>query len=267
MIKKELLMEQEQVKKVRQIVRIAAIVLLFLFVLACGAAMLLSILAQRADSGAPTLFGYQLRIVTTDSMAECDSTDVSEYEIGSIPAGSLIFIQTMPEDMTEAEEWCRDLQVGDVLTFRYTYAEEVTITHRIIDITEKETGGYLIELAGDNKNSDSYGMTQTIDTSLAVRSNYIVGKVTGQLELLGSIASRPTLVLLTVLLIGFLVTLVETVHIVSMLQKQRVESLAGEVESLRDRLTVLECRLTDSEEPAETVEMVEMVDPADETEQ
>lgn len=248
-------MNREQVKK---IARIASTVLLFLIVIACGIAMILAMIAKRADSDAPTLFGYQLRVVTTDSMAECDLTDVSDYEVGSIPAGSLVFIKTMPEDVTEAEAWCRDLKVGDVLTFRYTYAEEVTITHRIIAITEKETGGYLIELAGDNKNSTTYNqLTQTIDTSIAVRSNYIVGKVTGQSELLGTIAGRPTAILLMVLLVGFLVILIEAIRFVSLLQKQGVTELKDELADLQRRLADIETRLGDTAEPAEPEESVE----------
>lgn len=249
-------MNQAQVKK---IARVASTVLLFLIVIACGIAMILALLAKRADGDAPTLFGYQLRVVTTDSMAACDLTDVSDYNIGSIPAGSMVFIKTMPEDTAEAENWCQDLQVGDVLTFRYTYAEEVTITHRIISITEKETGGYLIELAGDNKNSTTYNnqLTQTIDTSIAVRSNYIVGKVTGQSALLGAIAGRPTAILLMALLVGFLVILIEAMRFVSLLQKQGMTELKAELADLQHRLADIERRLAEPEEPATSADETE----------
>ena len=47
-----------------------------------------------------------------------------------------------------------NVKVGDVLTFRYVYATQVTITHRITSITEEANGEFIIELAGDNKNSE-----------------------------------------------------------------------------------------------------------------
>ena len=71
------------------------------------------------------------------------------------------------------------------MTFKYVYARQETITHRITEITEKPAGGYVIKLEGDNKNSDTETLAQTIDTSLADSPNYVVGKVTGQSYVLG----------------------------------------------------------------------------------
>jgi hypothetical protein len=110
-------------------------------------------------------------------MAACDHTDVSGYRIKDIPIRSLIFVRMIPEDPDDAYEWYQNLQVGDVLTFRYVYTNQVTITHRITSITEKETRGFLIELAGDNKNAESDQLYQTIDTSIPNSTNYVIGKV------------------------------------------------------------------------------------------
>ena len=41
------------------------------------------------------------------------------------------------ENAEEAKAWYADLKVGDVLTFKYVYVRQETITHRIIDIEEK----------------------------------------------------------------------------------------------------------------------------------
>lgn len=68
----------------------------------CLVMLVMSFFARRSD-GAVTLFGnLQLRIVLSPSMAKSDQTDVSQYEIKSIPAKSMVFVKTVPEDETEA---------------------------------------------------------------------------------------------------------------------------------------------------------------------
>ena len=54
---------------------------------------------------------------------------------------------------TEADNWAlrgaayANIKKGDVLTFRYVYDRQVTITHRVIEDPEKkETGGYDAEI-------------------------------------------------------------------------------------------------------------------------
>ena len=120
-------------------------------------------------------------------MDKCELTDVSGYRIKSIPVKSCIFVQVAPEDEEQKKEWYARLKVGDVLTFRYVYTRQETITHRIVSIEEKDSGGYIITLEGDNKNADSEQLRQTIDTSLTDSPNYIIGKVTGQSYFLGII--------------------------------------------------------------------------------
>ena len=53
----------------------------------------------------------------------------------------------------------------------------MTITHRVKSIVEKDTGGYIIELVGDNKTGESELLVQTIDTSIEESPNYIIGEV------------------------------------------------------------------------------------------
>ena len=149
--------------------------------------VLIAAFAPRGEDGASELWGHELRIVTTDSMEECDETDVSAFDIKSIPSNSMIFVEKTPEDEALAHEWYAGLKVGDVLTVRYTYVHQMTITHRITSIEEKEDGGYIIKLAGDNKASDETTLYQTIDTSDKTSTNYVIGRVKGQSRFLGSI--------------------------------------------------------------------------------
>lgn len=147
------------------------------FLVIATLALAVTLLSERSETGAVEFMGYQTLIVVSESMEPCAETDVSGFEIKSIPKNSMILVQLVPEDETEATNWYRSLKVGDVLTFRYYYATQITITHRITSITEKESGGFIIELAGDNKNSDSKQLYQTIDTSNPASMNYVIGKV------------------------------------------------------------------------------------------
>ena len=130
--------------KLKKILNTGVTVLLYVFLFVSMLALVLSLVSQKGADGATTLFGYQMRVIVSDSMGACDQTDVSQYEIGSLPIRSMVFVETVPEDKTEADQWYAQLKKGDVLTFRYTYTTQVTITHRIIDIYAKETGGYMI---------------------------------------------------------------------------------------------------------------------------
>ena len=171
-------MEKAKIKKIE---KIALDVLLYIFLAICIFAVLITVLAKRGTDGTAEVFGYQMRIVTSDSMAESEFTDTSAYEIKDIPVRSMVFVKVMPDDPAKADEFYRSLKEGDVLTFRYVYTSQVTITHRISSpVVEKETGGFIIEIEGDNKNSEDGLMTQVIDTSIPINTNYVIGKVTGQ---------------------------------------------------------------------------------------
>ena len=145
--------------KIKKIGKIALDVLLYIFLAICIFAVFVTVVSKRDSDGAAEVFGYQMRVVTSDSMSESEFTDVSSFKIKDIPIRSMVFVKVMPDDPAEADEFYRSLKVGDVLTFRYVYTTQVTITHRITSITEKDTGGFIIELAGDNKNSEDGQLT------------------------------------------------------------------------------------------------------------
>ena len=241
------LMNREKLKKVG---KIAMDVLTYIFLALCIFTVMVTILSKKDVDGAAEVFGYQMRVVTSDSMAECEFTNVSNFEIKDIPLRSMIFVKTIPDSGAEADEWYRSLKVGDVLTFRYVYTTQVTITHRIVSITEKETGGFVIDLAGDNKNSESGQLFQTIDTSVPNNPNYVIGKVVGQSYLVGVIMSflkQPIAIVLVIILPCSIIILSEVLKIVKVMgedkRKREQEESAKrdtELEELRVKLAALE---------------------------
>lgn len=236
--------------KIKKIGNVLSNILLGVFLVISVLTVILTVFSKKDVDGAAEIFGYQMRVITSNSMAACELTDVSEFEIKDIPLRSMVFVEVMPEDPAEAEQWYRSLKVGDVLTFRYVYTKQVTITHRIVSITEKETGGFLIELAGDNKNSDDEQLHQTIDTSVPNNMNYVIGKVTGQFLLLGVIMSflmQPVGIVLIIMVPCAIIIVLEILKIVKVFteekkikEKEVSQAKEQELEELRRRLAELE---------------------------
>ena len=238
-------MEKQRSKKIGNIV---LNVLLYLFLAVCIFSVVLTVFSKRSD-GAVEIFGHQMRIVTSDSMAKCEYTDVSKYEIKDIPVRSMVFVELMPRESAAAEAWYRGLKVGDVLTFRYVYTTQVTITHRITAITEKETGGFVITLAGDNKDADNGQLSQVIDTSIPDSTNYVIGKVTGQSYVFGLIMSvlmHPVGIVMIIILPCIVIIMLEILKIIKVLgadkksrAQKELEQKDSELEELRQRLAQL----------------------------
>ena len=235
--------------KMKKIANVALNVLMYIFLALCILSVILTVASKKSPDGAAEVFGYQMRIVVSDSMEKCEYTDVSDYKIKSIPIRSMVFVESVPDDPAEAEAWYADLEVGDVLTFRYVYARQETITHRITSITPKE-GGYIIELAGDNKTSEDGQLYQTIDTSIPNSADYVLGEVKGQAYLLGLILSfltQPIGLVLVVIVPCLVIILLESMKIAKILgedKKKRVqeenEKRESELEELRRKLAAFE---------------------------
>ena len=248
--------------KVKKIGKIALDVLLYIFLAICIFAVFVTVLSKRDSDGAAEIFGYQMRLVTSDSMSESEFTDASAYKIKDIPIRSMVFVKVMPDDPAEADEFYRSLQVGDVLTFRYVYTTQVTITHRIISITEKDTGGFIIELAGDNKNSEDGQLVQVIDTSIPNNTNYVIGKVTGQAYLLGLLMSflmQPVGIILLIIVPCFIIILLEVLKIAKVLgadkkkrEQEEKQKKDDELEELRRKLAELEKQKSEQTVPQPT---------------
>ncbi len=240
--------------KAKKIVKITLNVLTYVFFALCVFTLILTISAKKND-GAASLFGKQLRIVLSDSMASCEQTDVSQFEIQDIPVKSMVIIEEVPEDEAEAKEWFKELKVGDVLTFKYQFvASQETVTHRIISITPNDESdyakGYTIELAGDNKGSETGVLIQTIDTSLENSPNYVIGKVTGQSKFIGWLitATRSTVGIVCIVIVPCLIiATLEIIKLVGVLgsdkkkrHKEEVAKKDKELEEMRKRIELLE---------------------------
>ena len=155
-----------------------AFTIFILLTVLCVFAICFAVVAPRGEDGASQIFGHELRIVESDSMKAHPNTDVSTYKIGSFKKYTMVALELVPEDSAEALNWYSTVKVGDVLTVRYTYDRQVTITHRVTSVELKEDGtGYIIKLQGDNLNSNSAQLTQEIDTSDVTSTNFVIGKV------------------------------------------------------------------------------------------
>lgn len=214
--------------KTKRILKIVTNVLAYVFVALCVGLLIFTITSKRSEDGAVAIFGREMRIVVSGSMEENPETDVSQFKIKSIPVKSVIFVKRVPKDKAKAEEWYKSLQKGDVLTFRYLESGTVlTITHRIIGIEEKPTGGYIISLRADNgAGSELSWQVQVIDTSEVGSTNYVIGKVTGQSKAFGHLIiffSKPYGLALIIIVPCLIVIASEGVRIIGTLKKMKSE--------------------------------------------
>lgn len=225
-------------------------IIMYLFMIVCMFGIIIAIFSKKDVDNTAILFGHQMRVVETPSMEECELTDVSKYDIKSLPVKTLIFIEVVPEDEQKKEKWYADLEIGDVLTFKYLYTRQETITHRIIDIIKKDTGGYLIYLEGDNKDSEEGVLTQIIDTSVSESPNYVVGKVVGQSYPLGLLiyALKSPIGLIFIILIPCAVIIIfEIIKIINVFsaekkakEKENQQKQLDELEELKKKIAQLE---------------------------
>lgn len=237
-------------KRTKRIVQIALNVVLYVFLAICVVSVLVTVASKKEVDGTAELFGYQMRIVTSESMAKCDGTDVSQYKIKSIPIRSLVFIESVPDDVEEAKQWYSEIEVGDVLTFRYLYQTQVTITHRVIKIEDNGTGGYLIHLMGDNKVEGNELDEQIINTSEQSSFNYIMGKVVGQNYPLGwviSLLQEPVGIVLIVIVPCFIIILLEVIKIFNTLNAEKKKKAADEQESKDKEIAELKRQISELE--------------------
>lgn len=238
--------DETKVKKRNRVFSVIINVLLYSFLALCVFLLVIAISSKKDSDGAATVFGRQIRLIRSDSMTESESTDVSEFEIKDLPIKTLIFIETVPEKAEEKEDWYAELEVGDVLTFRYVYVSQETITHRIISIAEKETGGYIIELQGDNAASGTHAGVQTIDTSETESPNYVIGKVTGSSRLLGLLVyalKTPVGICCIVIVPCVIVIGIELVRIFSVINEEKRKKVKEETAKKQDEIDELKQQL------------------------
>ena len=125
----------------------------------------------------------QTRIVISGSM---DGEPRDQYEIPTIPVGSMVFISETPTNETSRNSFYASLEVGDVVTFNYIHPashERMVVTHRIIDILSVDDH-YTYTLKGDSIADDpTNGSVQVVTSD----SGDIIGKVTGVAPWLGQL--------------------------------------------------------------------------------
>ena len=198
---------------IKKIFKILSDILLYCFIFLGLITIIITLSSKKDSDGATNIFNYQLRLVITDSMDKCSETNVSKYKIKSIPKNSLVLIKKIKDNDY------KKIKEGDVLTFRYLYTEQVTITHRVKSIVEKDTGGYIIELVGDNKTGESELLVQTIDTSIEESPNYIIGEVVYTSIIIGFILNmlKSSLGIVFIIIIpSFIIILLEVIKIINM---------------------------------------------------
>ena len=254
---------ENEVKKpktvLQKILDVALTVIVVIVVIIAIFVLFVTITSKKSPDGAANIFGYQMRTILTGSMEkckhedpseECDHVDVSKYEIGHLPVDTMIFIELVPEDKDEANEWYKNLKVGDVLTFQYTGMG--VVTHRIIEIEPNSTGGYEIDLMGDNRGDDGTAGVQTIITNNADSANRVIGKVVGQSVFLGkavTIIRKPVGAIFVILVPCLLIVIVEVVKIIVILtedkrakrkaQKEERKALEEKTETAREDIEEL----------------------------
>ncbi|MFT0898404.1 hypothetical protein [Candidatus Methanoprimaticola sp. MG2] len=122
-------------------------------------------------------------IVISGSM---DGEPRTQYEISTIPLGSMVFVRDVPSDPAGKEGFYSSLRVGDVLTFDYEHPvshETMVVTHRIIDISESG-GTYTYTLKGDSIADDPTNGSVQVVTS---QSGDVIGKVVGVSHWMGEL--------------------------------------------------------------------------------
>ena len=234
----------------KRILRIALSVVQYFFIALCVVAVIIVIVGKKdANDGAITVFGHQMRTVLTGSMEKSEQTDVSGFDIKSIPRKAMVFIETVPEDPAEAKAWYDGLREGDVLTFRYVYSTSEVITHRIVE-REAVEGGWIITLEGDNNSAEYGGDQQVIDTTTdrGLATNYVIGKVVHVSPVFGwfiSSVKEPLGMALIIILPCLLIIVLEAVKIARVLGEEKRRRLGAEHKEKDDKIAELERRLAE----------------------
>lgn len=242
----------------KKVLSITLSVILYVFIALCLVGIFFSVTAKKRGDDAVTVFGMQMRTVLSPSMEKCDEFDASGYEIKDIPVNSVVFIKTVPTNEQEAYEFYKDLEVNDVLTFKYVYDRQLTITHRIIE-KEAIDGGFIIKLQGDNRTSEDGGLVQTINTAID-SPNYVIGKVVGKSYAFGlflTALKSPIGIIFIVILPSIIVIVLEIIKIVEIVngdKKKKLKEDLSELEMLRQKLKQIEGEKENSEATKEAVE-------------
>lgn len=236
--------------KILKIFNILANVLLYTFFAVSLVLLSMSIISKKDSDGTVNIIGLQSRVVISESMEKHEETydQIKGYRIKDLPIKSMVFIKTVPSDEAKAKEFYDDIQVGDVLTFKYVYdTRQETITHRVIEKEKnKNNDGYTLTLQGDNKGTKSQAGKQYIDTSATESLNYVVGKVVAKSYIIGLLVTAlksPVGIVLMVILPCSIMIIIEVIKIVNYFNSIKKEKHQQEVDKQKDEIEELKRKL------------------------
>lgn len=240
--------------KKRKVINIILNILMYTFLFLSLVMLVFTIATKKDKDDSITIFGYQTRLVISESMEKCSSTydQIKKYQIKDIPVKSLLLIKTIPEDSLKQEKFISNLKIGDVLTFKYVIGtKQETITHRVIDIRNSEEGK-IIELRGDNvlSNINTNTTSQIINTDDLNSPNYIIGKVVGKSYLLGSLLfslKQPLGMALIIIVPSLIIMVIEIVKIVNYIYTVKKKKAEEELTESKKELEELKQKLKDLE--------------------
>ncbi len=227
---------------IKKVLKVVGNIITYFFFILCIVLLVILIVAKKDSDNAVNIFNHQLRIVVSDSMAKNAQTDVSQYKIKDLKIKTMILIENVPTDIDERRIWYSNLKVGDVLTFKYVYIRQETITHRISNIMEKGDG-YIITLEGDNKADNAQNIKQVIDTTDTNSPNYIIGKVVYQNYLIGLMLytiKQPIGITLIIIVPCAIIIILQIIKIINALNSQKKHKQDNEIAKLKAQIQLLE---------------------------
>lgn len=236
---------------IKKSLKIFTDILVLIIALLALSLLIIALMSKKDSDGAADIFGYQIRTIISDSMDKSPQTNVEDYKIKSLPVKSLIIIQMVPKEENVKKSFYDSIEVGDVLTFRYVYFSQETITHRVISKEKDLDGGWIIKLTGDNKVSENNTGIQTIYTSDTSSSNYIIGKVIYANLLFGVIINgikEPLGLILLIIFPSLIIAIIQIIRIVSIIKlnkhkeinndekDEEIEALKREIELIKQEI-------------------------------
>ena len=239
-------------KRIYKLLNVFASTFIYVFLGISIVLLCLSITSKKDKDDAINIFGYQMRIVISPSMEKNESTynEIKKFKIKNLKVKSLVFIKKVTNN---ENLWYENIKIGDVLTFRYTYDnKQETITHRVIDIYENESGiGYTIKLQGDNRDNDDSVAIQTIDTSDENSTNYIIGKVVAKTYFFGLLIyslKQPVGIVLLVIAPCVIIIVLEIIRIINYINEEKKKKIIEERNKQLDEIEDLKRKLASLEE-------------------
>ena len=163
---------------VRSVIKVSFIIIVVAGLLGVGAYM------YHMNGDSLDFTDTEVRVVISGSM---DGEPRTEYDIETIPVGSMVFIKEVPTEPHD-KGFYSSLEVGDVVTFHYTHPvskENMVVTHRIVKVVDTPTDR-IFTMAGDSIRDDPTNASEQVITA---SSGDMIGEVVGVSPVLGDIST------------------------------------------------------------------------------